>query len=66
VPGHGLVGQIMLLAVLFALVCLPCTLFWMLLGAGAGRVLRSPAQLKTFNIAMAVLLVLSVLPLLAR
>ncbi len=66
VPGHGLVGQIMLLAVLFALVCLPCTLFWMLLGAGAGRVLRSPAQLRTFNVAMAVLLVLSVLPLLAR
>jgi hypothetical protein len=35
-----------------------------LLGSGAGRLLRSPTQLRAFNVAMAVLLVLSVLPVL--
>jgi threonine/homoserine/homoserine lactone efflux protein len=37
---------------------------WALLGSGAGRLLRSPARLRAFNIAMALLLVLSVLPVL--
>jgi threonine/homoserine/homoserine lactone efflux protein len=46
------------------LIGLPCILSWSLLGAGAGRVLRTPAQMRTFNAAMAGLLVLSVRPLL--
>ncbi len=45
---------------------IPCTLLWSLLGAGAGRVLRSPVQLRAFNAVMAALLVLSMLPSLAR
>ncbi len=64
VPNHALMPQVMLLAVLFTLIGLPCILSWSLLGAGAGRVLRTPAQMRTFNAAMAGLLVLSVLPLL--
>ena len=64
VPGHGLVGQALLIAVLFSLVGVPCSLTWALLGAGAGRVLRSPTQWRAFNTIMAGLLVLSVLPLL--
>jgi threonine/homoserine/homoserine lactone efflux protein len=39
-------------------------LVWALLGSGAARLLRSPMQLRAFNVAMAVLLVLSVLPVL--
>ena len=63
VPGQGLTSQILLLAVLFCLVGVPCNLSWALLGAGAGRVLRTPAQWRTFNVVMAGLLLLSVLPL---
>ncbi len=64
VPNHALVPQVLLLAALFTLIGLPCILSWSLLGAGAGRVLRTPAQMRTFNAVMAGLLVLSVLPLL--
>ncbi len=65
-PGRALVGQALLHGGLFALVGWPCFLSWALLGAGAGRVLRSPVQWRVFNATMAALLVLSVLPLLAR
>lgn len=61
-PGSGLTGQILAFAALFAILSVPCTLLWSLLGAGAGRVLRSPVQLRAFNAVMAALLVLSVLP----
>ena len=65
-PEHGLVGQVLVFAALFAVLSAPCTLLWSLLGADAGRVLRSPVQLRTFNAVMAALLVLSVLPSLVR
>lgn len=64
-PESG-AGQILAFAALFAALSIPCTLLWSLLGAGAGRVLRSPVQLRAFNAVMAALLVLSVLPSLAR
>ncbi len=66
VPGHGLTSQVLLIGAIFSLVGVPCNLTWAVLGAGAGRVLRSRAQWRTFNAAMAALLVLSVLPLLVR
>lgn len=66
VPGHNLTAQVLLLGALFALVGVPCILSWALLGAGAGRVLRSPAQMRKFNAVMAALLVFSMLPLLAH
>ena len=65
-PEHGLAGQVLVFAALFAVLCVPCTLLWSLLGAGAGRVLRSPMQFRAFNAVMAALLVLSVLPSLVR
>ena len=65
-PGSGMIGQILAFAALFAALSIPCTLLWSLLGAGAGRVLRSPVQLRAFNAVMAALLVLSVLPSLAH
>ena len=33
-------------AALFAVLSIPCTLLWSLLGAGAGRILRSPVQFR--------------------
>ncbi len=46
----------------FAVLSIPCTLPWSLLGAGAGRILWSPVQFRALNTVMAALLVLSVLP----
>jgi hypothetical protein len=42
--------------------CRNCCLPGALLGVGAARLLVSPARLRAFNIAMATLLVLSMLP----
>lgn len=65
-PESEFGGQILVFAALFAMLCLPCSLLWAMLGAGAGRILRSPMQLRAFNAVMAALLVLSVVPLLAH
>ena len=46
-------------AVFFA-VAFPCMLPWVLLGAAAGRLLRSPLRARVFNVAMGLLLVASV------
>lgn len=64
-PGHGLVPQVLLLAAVFIALSMPCLLLWSLLGAGAGRVLHSPGQMRAFNAVMAGLLVLSIVPMLA-
>jgi threonine/homoserine/homoserine lactone efflux protein len=61
-PDGDILGQTLMIAGAFALVGLPCTLVWALLGAGASRILRTGRALRGFNIAMAVLLVLSLIP----
>ena len=63
-PEQNLATQAAWISAVFVAVALPCMLPWMLLGAGAGRVLRSPGRLRVFNVAMALLLVVSVVPLL--
>jgi threonine/homoserine/homoserine lactone efflux protein len=63
-PYQSLIVQLARIFVIFLLVGMPCLLVWALLGSGAGRLLRSPAQLRAFNVAMALLLVLSLLPVL--
>jgi threonine/homoserine/homoserine lactone efflux protein len=63
-PDQNLTFQTAWIGVVFLLVALPCMLPWMLLGAGAARVLRSPGRVRLFNAAMALLLVASVVPLL--
>ena len=65
-PDRALAGQALSHGALFFLVGWPCFLSWALLGAGAGRVLRSPMQWRVFNATMAGLLVLSILPLLTH
>ncbi len=61
-PGRPPAPQVALIAVTFFAVGLPCILPWALLGSMAGRLLRSPARLRAFNIAMAALMVASMLP----
>jgi len=59
-----LLAQLARIFVVFLLVGMPCLLVWALLGSGAGRLLHSPSRLRVFNIAMAVLLVASLVPVL--
>ncbi len=63
-PQQPLIAQLARIFLVFLAVGMPCLMVWALLGSGAGRLLRSPARLRAFNVAMAVLLVLSVLPVL--
>jgi threonine/homoserine/homoserine lactone efflux protein len=65
VPGAALLPQVVLVALVFGAVSMPCLLVWAGLGAGARRMLRDPQALRRFNIAMGLLLAASVVPLLA-
>jgi threonine/homoserine/homoserine lactone efflux protein len=62
--GGAQVVQATLLATLFVPITLAAVAMWTLLGVGAARLLRTPRALRGFNIAMAALLVASLLPLL--
>ena len=57
-PGIALVG------IVFGLVNLPSVAVWAVLGQQMRRFLTSPARLRAFNITMAVLLVLTLIPVL--
>ena len=57
-------AQLARIFVVFLAVGMPCLLVWALLGSGAGRLLHSPVRLRAFNIAMALLLVASLVPVL--
>lgn len=60
----ALMAQVLALALMFLLVCIPATALWTGIGAGAARLLRTPTALRTFNRVMAGLLALSLIPLL--
>lgn len=55
--------QSAILAGIFLVMCLACLAFWTGIGAGAARLLRSPAALRRFNWVMAALLVASLIPM---
>ena len=54
--------QVLIICVSFALITLPCAGIWLVFGAGLQRFLRDPTHRKIFNIAMALLLVASIVP----
>jgi threonine/homoserine/homoserine lactone efflux protein len=56
--------QVAIVCISFALITFPCAGIWLVFGAGLQRILRNPGQLRLFNIAMALLLVASILPVL--
>ena len=64
-PDEPLAGQLLRIGVVFLAVSIPCMVPWVLAGRGAARLLRSPRQLRLFNVAMALLLVASLLPVLS-
>ena len=61
-----LAGQLARIFVVFLLCGPPCVLFWALIGAGARWFLTSPNRLRAFNIAMAALLLVSLVPVLVE
>ena len=62
IPGEAILPQILLIAAVFVAISLPCLMVWAGIGTAAAHLLRSPARLRAFNIVMAVLLVLSLVP----
>ncbi|NLU69501.1 LysE family translocator [Streptomyces sp. HNM0574] len=62
--GH--VWNIVAVALVFLVFGTPCTFFWLLLGIGLKRVLNRPRQFRVFNVSMAVLLVLSLIPVIVE
>lgn len=61
-PQGDILAETLLIAGAFGLVGFPCTLVWAGLGAGASRLLRTEGALQAFNVAMALLLVASLVP----
>lgn len=61
-PGGDILLETLVIAGVFLLVSPPSVGFWAVVGAGTGRILHSPARLRAFNVTMAVLLVLSIVP----
>ena len=61
-PRENYVVNIFLVSAIFTIVNLPCVASWTGFGVGLRRFLDRPAVLRTFNIAMALLLVLSLVP----
>ena len=62
--GRVAPAQVLVLAALFLVICIPATALWTGIGAGVARLLRTPRQLRLFNAAMAALLLASLVPLL--
>ena len=54
--------QVAIICTSFALITLPCAGAWLVFGAGLQRLLREPRHLRLFNVAMALLLVASIVP----
>lgn len=65
-PGQAMLPQVLLIAGVFVAVSMPCLLIWAGIGTAAAHLLRAPegkgGRLRAFNIVMAVLLVLSLVP----
>ena len=59
-----LAQQLVQIGVVFGAVSIPCMLPWVLLGTGVRTLLRSDTRLRLFNIAMALVLVVSLIPVL--
>ncbi len=54
--------QVAIICLTFMIITVPCAGIWLVFGAGLQRFLRDPKHLRLFNIAMALLLVASILP----
>ena len=62
-PQQATIMAVAVLAIIFAAVNAPCIGMWAAFGVGLRRVLTNPSHLRLFNITMASLLVLSLVPI---
>lgn len=62
-PADHYAVNILIVSAIFTAINLPCVSIWTGFGVGLRRFLDRPAVLRTFNVAMAVLLVASLIPL---
>jgi threonine/homoserine/homoserine lactone efflux protein len=60
--GEGYFQQVLLIALIFFSFGTPCTVAWLSFGSSLKQVLSKPAYLRVFNIAMASLLMASLIP----
>ena len=60
--GRDVFGEVLLIAFVFCIICFPCVSLWAFLGTNIKRLLTTDYYRKVFNISMAVLLVISLLP----
>ncbi|HKY96143.1 MAG TPA: LysE family translocator [Kiloniellales bacterium] len=60
--SEALLMQVAALAVIFFLACVPSVLLWTLIGAGVAHLFRTARAIRLFNVAMAILLVASLVP----
>ena len=65
-PREGYFLNVLFVAMVFGLVCIPCVGVWAAFGTGLRRFLSNPGRVRAFNVAMALLLVLSLYPILAE
>lgn len=65
-PRDGYLLNVLIVALVFGLVCIPSLAVWTGFGTALGRFLESPVRLRAFNLTMALLLVLSLYPILAE
>lgn len=66
VPLDGYFRNVLVVALVFGLVVVPSVGVWAGFGTGLRRFLGSPGRVRAFNVAMALLLVLSLYPILAE
>lgn len=62
-PRENYTTNVLVVSAIFVAINLPCVLTWTGFGVGLRRFLDKPAVLRGFNIAMALLLVVSLIPL---
>ncbi len=60
--GNDIFSQVLLIAFIFFLVTFPSAGTWLIFGVGLQRFLEQPKYRRTFNVSMALLLVISILP----
>jgi len=54
--------QVVIVCLTFMIITIPCAGLWLVFGAGLQRFLRDPKHLRIFNLCMALLLIMSILP----
>lgn len=65
-PQEGYFRNVLVIAVMFGLICLPSLGTWTGFGTGLQRLLKSPGRVRAFNVTMALLLVLSLYPIMVE